>query len=121
MKFTRVLEARYHPDHVTMHLLGEDEKRYEVILEPLVTQQLMNILVRAANTHAKHQQRAQVGVLHSIVTCQPIQDDQSRQGIALITSEALEFALILDENARLALRACIDQLETGLGPDDKVH
>jgi hypothetical protein len=118
MKILGCITSRNDLDGVTLVLLGEDRMQYELTIPPKAIPGVQHHLTVAA-IHLQRQQEDsdfRPGILYEVTGIQPIETADRRHGFVLQTSLDLEFAMVLDRQARQALRAYIDQLEADEPP-----
>ena len=120
MKFTRVIQTDVGDDEATLHMLGEDEKQYALTVTPEAASQIQAALLPVAIRLREKHQGGQHGIVLEMTGLQPFLSE-SGEGIVLTLKDGGELALQMNREQRAALRACIDQLETGIPPDGQTH
>lgn len=121
MKFTRVLHTATNNNETAIHLLSEDDKRYEVLLTSEVVPQVMAALVRAATILQRTDPTFHHGPIYTVIGCQPILTEKQQRGLALTTKEGFDISMTIDAAMLDALQACIAEIQAGIHHDGPVH
>ena len=121
MRFVSVKSHDVRAGELQIDLIGEDRKRYPLVLTEPVALQLLLTIQQVARHLQPDQSPIRHELLYSVAACQPIAVDQARQGILVTTAEGFEIPLVMDQDGCSALRACIDQIERGIRHEGPVH
>ena len=93
MKVTQILQSEPGGNDITLHLLGEDSKRYALTVSQNLAFQMTVALRQAASRLPRTKAEFQHNFLYTLISCQPIAAEGQKEGIALTTQEGFEIPL----------------------------
>jgi hypothetical protein len=121
MRYISVESFRVHDNDLQIDLIAEDQSRHQLVMSADTANQLLMSLWGIARTLQPPDVPIRNPFLYTVAVCSPISAENQPQGVLIKSAEGFEIPLILNQQGRNALRACIDQLEAGIQRKGPIH